>query len=107
VFQILSGEVADYVEKHRSVTVLRNDKNADTLGLAAMNIGVAKGSTFERVLILPTKPMLTFLRDRNPTQRRSPERLYVAVTRARFSVAFVLPTTGGRSMVGPVVADTR
>jgi DNA helicase-2/ATP-dependent DNA helicase PcrA len=26
-----------------------------------MNIGVSKGSTFDRVLIFPTKPMLAYL----------------------------------------------
>jgi hypothetical protein len=56
-----------------------------------MNFGVAKGSTFERVLIFPTEPILKYLEDREPAALKSPEDLYVAVTRARFSVAFVVP----------------
>lgn len=56
-----------------------------------MNFGVAKGSTFERILIFPTEPMLNYLKDREPKALKSPEDLYVAVTRARFSVAFVVP----------------
>jgi DNA helicase-2/ATP-dependent DNA helicase PcrA len=56
-----------------------------------MNIGVAKGSTFDRVMIFPTKPMLRYLDDKDETKLKAPERLYVAVTRARFSVAFVVP----------------
>jgi len=35
--------------------------------------------------------MLKYLRERNPAKLKSPEKLYVAVTRARFSVAFVVP----------------
>jgi hypothetical protein len=60
------------------------------LGLPAMNIGVAKGSTFDRVLIFPTKPMKQYLADGEPTKLRAPERLYVAVTRARHSAAFMV-----------------
>ena len=84
-------EAVDYYEAHRP-TVLRDNKNADTLNLPAMNIGVSKGSTFDHVLIFPTKPMLKFVEDRNPAHLKAPERLYVAVTRARHSVAFVLPS---------------
>ena len=91
IFQIVSDDVAGYVAEHHPVTVLRHDKNYDTQGLAAMNIGVAKGSTFDRVMIFPTKPMLTYLEDKDETKLKAPERLYVAVTRAKFSVAFVVP----------------
>lgn len=91
VFFITRDEVADYVKTYAPVTVLRNDKNVDTLGLSAMNIGVSKGRTFDRVLIFPTRPMLNYLRDRDEAKLKTPERLYVAVTRARYSVAFVVP----------------
>jgi DNA helicase-2/ATP-dependent DNA helicase PcrA len=91
IFQISSDDVAGYVEEYHPVTILRHDKNVDTMGLPAMNIGVAKGSTFDRVMIFPTKPVLRYLEDRDETKLKAPERLYVAVTRARFSVAFVVP----------------
>lgn len=91
IFQIRSNEVSRYVAEHAPVTVLRHDKNVNTEGLPSMNIGVAKGCTFDRVVIFPTKPMLRFLKDRDETKLSAPERLYVAVTRARYSVAFVLP----------------
>ncbi|WP_445143374.1 UvrD-helicase domain-containing protein [Dyella sp. Tek66A03] len=91
VFFVTRDEVADYVRTYAPVTVLRNDKNVDTLELAAMNIGMSKGRTFDRVLIFPTQPMLNYLRDRDQTKLKAPERLYVAVTRARYSVTFVVP----------------
>jgi DNA helicase-2/ATP-dependent DNA helicase PcrA len=91
IFLISPDEVAGYIDRHRPVTVLRHDKNADTKGLPAMNIGVAKGCTFDRVMIFPTKPILRYLEDRDQIKLKAPERLYVAVTRARFSVAFVVP----------------
>lgn len=91
VFQIEASEVQEYYTKFRPV-VLRHDKNANTMGLPAMNIGLSKGSTFDRVLVFPTRPMRRYLEDRNPSALKAPERLYVAVTRARFSVAFVVDT---------------
>ncbi|MFJ8046051.1 UvrD-helicase domain-containing protein [Kitasatospora sp. NPDC096147] len=90
IFEIRPHEVHEYVSRY-SPTVLRYDKRADTLGLAAMNIGLSKGSTFERILLFPTKPMIKYLRTRNPAEAGSREKLYVAVTRAKHSVAFVVP----------------
>jgi DNA helicase II / ATP-dependent DNA helicase PcrA len=82
-------DVLAYFEEHRP-QVLRWDKRTHTQGLPAINIGVSKGSTYDRVLIFPTKPMLAYLDHRDPTKLTSREKLYVAVTRARHSVAFVV-----------------
>jgi hypothetical protein len=90
VFQIACGDVLKYVERWSPV-VLRHSKVTKSFGLPAVNIGVAKGSTYDRVLIFPTKPMLTYLADRDSSKLKAPESLYVAVTRARHSVAFVVP----------------
>jgi DNA helicase-2/ATP-dependent DNA helicase PcrA len=88
VFHVPPMDVLQYYEEHRP-TVLRNSKTTDTHGLPAMNIGVSKGSTFDRVLIFPTKPMRAYLDSGDASKLKAPERLYVAVTRARHSVAFV------------------
>lgn len=89
VFRLAHEDVPTYVEKY-DPTVLRWNKKSDTLGLAAMNIGVSKGSTFDRVLIFPTQPILKYLANGDPAGLKAPEHLYVAVTRARHSVAFVV-----------------
>lgn len=91
IVEIRRVDVAAYLAEYAPVTVLRHDKRADTLGFPAMNIGVAKGSTFDRVVIFPTRPMLRYLEDKDPSKLKAPEKLYVAVTRARWSVAFVTP----------------
>jgi DNA helicase II / ATP-dependent DNA helicase PcrA len=88
VFEITRGEVASYVAAHMP-TVLRYDRRSNTCGLAARNIGSSKGLTFERVLVFPTQPMLDFLRSRDPEVAGARSKMYVAVTRAKFSVAFV------------------
>ncbi len=90
IFRIKRSDVMDYVEEHKP-TVLRPMITSDTLGLLAVNFGVSKGSTYDRVLIFPTKPMLTYLKSNDPTKAGSRERFYVAVTRAKYSVAFVVP----------------
>jgi hypothetical protein len=94
IFMVEPLEVQEYYERHRPI-VLRDSKRTDTFGLPAMNFGVAKGSTFDRVLIFPTKPMRVFLQSGDASKLSAPERLYVAVTRARHSVAFV--ASGGSS----------
>jgi hypothetical protein len=81
-------EVLDYADTHQP-QVLRYNKRANTQGLPAINFGVSKGSTYDRVLIFPTKPILEYLEHRDPSKLKKPEALYVAVTRARYSVAFV------------------
>jgi DNA helicase II / ATP-dependent DNA helicase PcrA len=88
IFEISASEALEYWSEYRP-TVLRYNRTADTLGLSAMNIGKVKGGTFDRVLVFPTKPVRQFLRDHDPSKLKAPESLYVAVTRARFSVAFV------------------
>ena len=88
IFRIPSSDVKDYLEQYDPV-ILRFDKRTDTHGLSARNIGLSKGRTFARVLIFPTKPMKAFLDSGNPEKAGDRSRLYIAVTRACFSVAFV------------------
>lgn len=90
IFYVPREKVEEYLTTHQNVTILRHDKRADTLGFTAMNIGISKGSTFDRVMIFPTKPMVEYLKKSDPAKLKVPEKLYVAVTRARFSVAFVV-----------------
>lgn len=88
IFRITSAEVPDYIETHHPV-ILRHNIKTDTLGYPARNFGVSKGSTFDRVLIFPTAPIKQFLETGNPDHAGDKAKLYVAVTRARYSVAFV------------------
>jgi len=88
VYQILKSDVHAYINHFRP-NILRYDVNTSTLGYPSMNFGVSKGMTFDRVLIFPNNSLCTFLR--NPKKRiSSPEKYYVAVTRPRYSLAFVV-----------------
>ena len=57
----------------------------------AINFGVSKGLTFNRVLIYPTDTMMKWLIDRSfKLADISRSKLYVALTRARHSVGIVI-----------------
>ncbi|MFJ7189700.1 UvrD-helicase domain-containing protein [Streptomyces bacillaris] len=90
IFAIKRADVPAYAEQY-TPAVLRHNKNSDTCGLEAMNMGTSKGSTFDRVLIFPTAPMVKYYRTRDCTQAGDRAKLYVAVTRAKYSATFVLP----------------
>lgn len=89
IFYVRRKEAREYVEKYKP-TVLRYNKNVDTMGLPAINIGLSKGKTYDRVIIFPTKPMLKYLKTRDSKDASDKSKLYVAVTRAKYSVAFIV-----------------
>ncbi|SEA14626.1 RNA helicase [Arachidicoccus rhizosphaerae] len=91
VFYINEENIDDYIKKFQPIQ-LRNDRKENRIreNCQVMNFGEAKGLSFDRVLIYPTKPILNWLKDNNTTlAETSRSKLYVAITRARFSVAIV------------------
>lgn len=62
--------------------------------LTFMNFGAAKGLTRKRVLIFPTDKMQKLLQRGTPLEDLAAAKLYVGVTRAEQSVAFVLDKAG-------------
>ena len=89
IFYISSKKVDAYVSRYKP-RILRYSKKTNTLGFPAINIGLSKGRTYDRVLIFPTKPMLEYLKTKELSKAGDKTKLYVAVTRARYSVAFVV-----------------
>lgn len=85
-------DVAAYIADHGTeVTILRRQKNTDTMGLPAINIGVAKGSTYSHVVLFGSGPMMKYaLGQLALADFKERSRLYVAVTRARYTVAIVV-----------------
>lgn len=71
---------------------LRWDKRCKTAGDGAKNFGQVKGLTFARVLIHPTGPITKYVESGEGLEAGSVSKFYVAITRARQSVAIV--TTG-------------
>ena len=86
VFLIDSADVEVYYQTF-SPRVMRYDKRTDAFGYPVINFGACKGETFDRVLIVPNGPFEKFIK--NGEALSSPEKYYVAVTRPRYSIAFV------------------
>ncbi|MGB3362939.1 MAG: UvrD-helicase domain-containing protein [Rhodococcus qingshengii] len=89
VFVIAPEHVDAYVETYRPVSLRQTIATAIPEGHEAANFGVSKGLTYERVLIFPTGPIKAFLTKGTLLTPKSACGLYVGVTRAVFSVAFV------------------
>ena len=89
VFLVAEDMVEEYVHRF-SPQVLRYDKRAKSYGCEALNFGIAKGLQFKRVLIVPTAPIKKYLNTGDLKHLKKPkEKMHVAVTRAKHSVAFV------------------
>jgi len=89
VFVVSKNDIDEYV-KTFSPAILRYSRRTRTFGYPAENFGDVKGKSFDRVLIVPHGPAKEYLKtgDRKAVAR-SVEKLYVAITRARYSVAFL------------------
>jgi DNA helicase-2/ATP-dependent DNA helicase PcrA len=90
VFAIQNRSLHTYVSRYRP-QVLRLDKRTSSEGYEAMNYGESKGLTFDRVLIFPHKKGKQWLTSGDFIHVvDSAAKMYVGITRARHSVAFVL-----------------
>lgn len=97
LFYVKPEKVLQYVNQY-SPQILRNDKNVETANYDAINFGQSKGQTYDRVLIYPTKTIAKYLSDGILSKVKNGKsvpafdipKLYVALTRARYSVAIVL-----------------
>lgn len=92
VFLVKERDVAEYIRRYKPV-LLRNSATKEVpQGFPVYNFGESKGKTFERVLIYCSEPILNWLNNNNSNLRfYSRCKLYIAITRARHSVAFVIP----------------
>ena len=86
-FLVRPDDVDAYLEEFKPMqlrekrTVKVNDR------YAVINMGEAKGLTYDRVLIYPTGTMRSWMKDHSKTlQPKTKSQFYVAITRARYSV---------------------
>ena len=86
VFAICESDIDSYYNLF-SPQMLMYDKDSNNYGHHSLNFGICKGLTFDRVIISPNKPFKVYVESNKSLS--SPEKYYVAVTRARFSVAII------------------
>lgn len=88
-FLVSAQSVPAYMDEYRP-QVLRLDRRTQCGGYAAMNFGDSKGMAFDRVLIfLHVKGRKWLASGSYDHVRNSAAKIYVGITRARHSVAFV------------------
>jgi DNA helicase-2/ATP-dependent DNA helicase PcrA len=90
VFVVATEDAAKYVETFKALCLRHGAGTARGVDLPFVNIGVSKGMDVERVLVWPTGGATEFLRDGKMLEGLAACSLYVAVTRARASIAFVV-----------------
>ncbi len=93
LYVVRSEDFDAYVRKYEPI-VLRwsiSSKIPETsFPIRIQNIGLSKGASYNHVIIVCTDTFKKFVKDGTiPSSEKSKCELYVAITRARFSVAFV------------------
>lgn len=90
VFFVSEADVDEYLEKYNPMQLRDSKKRRVNSNYPVITFGDAKGLTFERVLLYPTEPMIQWIFDhKKELKNRSRSKFYVAVTRAKYSVAIV------------------
>jgi superfamily I DNA/RNA helicase len=91
IFSVKSGNIETYLQQYQPMQLRDSKRTAVNEKYGVMNFGESKGLSFDRVLIYPTDPILKWLKNNNSVLTdTSRSKLYVAITRARYSVAFVV-----------------
>ena len=87
VILIKKKDIHQYYDYYKPI-VLKYDKRTLTDEYQSYNFGECKGMTFERVLVYPNGPFKDFLL--KGKKIKTPQKYYVAATRAKYSIAFVV-----------------
>ena len=103
VFALAPEHIDAYLQRYGPVCLRQQVRTPVPAGVDASNFGISKGLTHDRVLIFPTGPVREFLTKGKPLGDKAACGLYVGVTRAIYSVAFVLtdPHTSGLTVWTP------
>lgn len=90
VFAIARKDLEAYLASFDPLCLRPTKITAAEIAVASRNFGKVKGLTTDRVLILPTGPITAFLTKGTSLKPKAACGLYVAVTRARHSIAFLV-----------------
>ena len=96
VVLVHQDDVPAYIQTY-SPQELRWDRRAPLPGPTARNFGQVKGQSFPRTLLHPTTTITDFIEKGRDLKDVTAAKFYVAVTRARYSVAIVTKTRSTKS----------
>lgn len=93
--------VVSYLQKYKPIQLRWNSNTKVNSEYPAMNFGLSKGLTFNRVLIYPTQSFIKWLENNNADfPKTSRAKFYVAITRARYSVGIVYDCDDNKKIEG-------
>lgn len=97
IHYVAPKDVDQYIKLHSPLILRHSSTSGKALNKYnnLMTFGESKGKTTEHVLIHPTQPFVKFLKGhatpfKGSSTAISQNKLYVAITRARYSVAFIV-----------------
>lgn len=89
IYLVRPSDTEKYLSTYHPVQLRYDIRTITNSFYLTLNFGASKGLSFDRVLIYPTKPIIEWLLKNKDLASTSKCKLYVAITRARYSVAFV------------------
>jgi len=90
-FLLFKRDVSNYLEKYEPIQLRWNVKTKGDPKFPIHNFGDAKGKSFDRVLIYPTKDMkLWIINNDHILEDQTRAKFYVAITRARKSSTIII-----------------
>lgn len=91
VFLVFSDECNSYLKRYKPMQMIWDNRTKYNEFYPYMTYGSSKGLSFNRVLIYPTTNIKKWLLGCSVTlAKMTKAKLYVAITRARYSVAFLI-----------------
>ncbi|MBS3667084.1 UvrD-helicase domain-containing protein [Vreelandella boliviensis] len=109
VFIVKYSDVAGYVKTYDPIVLrygIASGKKILPTSARCYNFGNSKGLGFNRVLILPVDKQMPFIMDSAYSFPASDEmaqnKLYVAITRARYSLGFIVPDSKAEQLRFPL-----
>ncbi|OWY28833.1 UvrD-helicase domain-containing protein [Herbaspirillum robiniae] len=94
VFLVSPQHVSEYVDTFQPQCLRHSVSAGKDFDLDYLNFKISKGMTYERVLIVPTGPIEKFITSNVFLEPTSASSFYVAVTRAKQSVAIIMDKAG-------------
>lgn len=86
------SDVVSYSNRYGAVSLVYDRRTKTPPGIQTNNMGAVKGLSFDNVLLFPTSNMRSWLFDHSTNLSEATKaKLYVAITRARSSLAIVVP----------------
>ncbi|MDE1454113.1 RecBCD enzyme subunit RecB [Bacillus paralicheniformis] len=94
IYLVRNKDINMYLKAYNPVQLRDSLSKQVNSNFAVFNFGASKGKTFDRVLIYPTVDMIKWIKDSStPLKFQTQCKLYVALTRAIFSVGIVCDET--------------